>query len=83
MPQLLEGPQLLLTQLAEIDDAEDVAMPLTITGERRAMMRRMQLSANATPSAPELPHGATATFERALWLIRSPVAPEEMAGESA
>ena len=58
-------------------------MPLTITGGRGAMMRRMQLPANAAPLAPELPHCATATFERALGLIRSPVAPEEMAGESA
>ena len=70
MPQLTEALHLLLDQLAALADADDAALLMELTGERGAMMRRLR-AAGSDGLAPELLHRATATFERAVWLIRS------------
>lgn len=72
LPQLAEALHLLLTQLAEAQDADDAETLLALTGERGPMMRRLRAAGGDAPT--ELLHRATASFERAVWLIRGLVA---------
>jgi len=76
LPQLTEGLHLLLDQLAGLVDAQDAEMLLALTAERGAMMRRLR-AAGGDDLPPELLHRATASFERAVWLIRSLLAADE------
>jgi phosphate:Na+ symporter len=70
IPQLTEALHLLLEQLAEAQDAEDIAMLLALSEDRGPMMRRIR-EARAGETPPDLLRQATTSFERAVWLARN------------
>ncbi len=82
LPQLAEAMHLLLEQLSELHDAEEAYTLLSLTEDRGAMMRRLREANGAGLSADRL-HRATASFERAVWLIRSLVTLDLEAGPRA
>lgn len=65
---MLESLHLLLTELAEASEAEDQACLVELAADRGEMMQ--QFRRRATSIRQEDIFTLTATFERALWLIR-------------
>lgn len=70
LAHLLEALHLLLDQTHEAQGEEDHTMLLRLTEDRGPLMRQMR--SQAPPCIPpEALHRATASFERAVWLVRS------------
>ncbi|RVT95529.1 Na/Pi cotransporter family protein [Rhodovarius crocodyli] len=70
LAHLLEALHMMLEQMHEALDLDDHTMLLRLTEDRGPMMRQIRSQAPACVP-PEALHRATASFERAVWLVRS------------